>query len=143
MKRVIMLCGILALSLLLTAFRGTTNNVDINYGSSDKFSESEIKSAVGTVLAHFTKVYKGCDLTRLWYSEAESNQWIENYMTYGRGSVNDVEKENVIVIQAHFNVSDKADIYFRGESAVTNWRWTLIRNSLSDKWVIDDAGWGF
>ena len=145
MRRSITLFSILVLSLFLTALKGTTNNVDIDYGSSVKFSEIEIKSAIDIVLADFAKAkaYKGCDLTRLWYDEEESNQMVEIYMTYGRGSVNGVKKENVIILQGHFDVGDKADIYLKGESAITNWHWTLIRNNSMDKWIIDGAGWNY
>lgn len=138
-----MLLFILTLMLFLTALRATTNNVDIEYGSSVKFSDAEIKSAIDIALADFvsTKTYKGCDLTRLWYDEAESNQIVENYMTNGRGLFNGIEKENVIAIQAHFNVGEKANIYFNPPSTVTNWHWNLIRNSATDMWVIDGAGW--
>lgn len=143
MKRIISSLSILVLMLFLTGFGGTINNVEIDYGSSVKFSEAEIKSAIDIVLVDFakTKAYKGCDLVRLWYDETESNRMVENYMVYGHGSANGVEKENVIILQAHFNVSKKADIYFNPPSVVTNWSWILIRNNITNKWTKDDAGW--
>jgi len=143
MKKIIVPSLILALLLCLTAFGGTTDNVDIHYSNSIKFSEAEIKAAIGIALADFskTKSYKNCVLTNLWYDEAESNQWVKSYMTYGRGDVNGIKEDNVIIIQAHFDVGKKAEIYFNPPSTVTNWHWTLIRNSVADKWVKDDVGW--
>jgi len=143
MNKIIMSLLILALSLCLAAFGGTTDSADIHYTNSIKFSEAEINAAIEIVLADFSKAkaYRNCILTKLWYDESESNRWVKSYMTYGRGGINGINEDNVIIIQAHFDVGKKADIYFNPPSTVTNWHWILIRNSVTDKWVKDDAGW--
>ena len=141
MRRMVTLLCTLFLSLCLFACEGTTDNAVIDYGDSAIFSKSEIKSAISAVLEDF-KEYKDCDLVKLRYNDAMYLDHLEMYMTYGRGSVNGIGKENVIILLGEFNVGKNADPYFAGES-VTNWKWILTRKSAVDDWIIDDAGWAW
>jgi hypothetical protein len=143
MKQIIGLLSILMLCLPLSACKnaGTTNNAEIDYGSSTVFSDTEIESAVDAVLAKFQD-FEGCDLRRIWYDENRSNAEIESYLTSGRGKVNGVAQENVIVLFSDFYVdSSGGDGGFNPDSTYTDWTWVLIRDSENDAWKVDD--WGY
>jgi len=118
---IILLVLMFCLSLLACDNAGITTDVKIDYGSSVLFSEAEVKSAVEAVLAKF-KNFSGCDLLRLWYDESKSNSAIESYLTSGRGSVNGVERENVIILFSDFYVdSSGGDSSFNPDSTYTDW----------------------
>ena len=120
---------------------GVTDNVEIRYDNSTTFNENEIKSAINTVLLEFED-FKGCDLIRLWYDESASKSQTEIYMSYGHGSSNGVEQENVIVLLSDFYVdSSGGDGSFNPDTTYSNWMWILIRDSKVDKWTVDD--WGY
>ena len=95
-----------------TQYRGITDNVEVSIGSSDRFSEVEIKSAANIVIKKFAD-FVGCELLQLWYDETRSDVVIDEYMSSGRGSVNSVEKENVIVLFSNFYV-DLVDMQLTG-----------------------------
>ena len=119
---------------------GTTKHAEINYGYSNKISENEIKSAVDIVIKDF-KYFIGCDLRKLWYDEAVSNSEIEDYLLYGKGSINDIKKENIIILLSDFYVdSSGGDGSFEPNSTYENWMWILIREKNTANWVIDDWG---
>ncbi|MHC1683059.1 MAG: DUF4829 domain-containing protein [Clostridiaceae bacterium] len=120
---------------------GKTDNVEVSIGNSDKFSENEINDAVNCVKESF-KSYKGCTLTKLWYDEEKSNQEIESYMKYGRGSVNGVKPENVIILLSNFDVdSSGGDGSLNPNSTYGDYNWILIRDSETGKWKVDDRGY--
>jgi len=139
MKKWITLLYVSVFLLFLSACEGTTDNAVIEYRPSVIFSELEIKSAMDAVLVNF-KDYRDCDLKKLWYEDVMCMHHIEMYMTYGKGSVNGVEENNVIILLGEFDVGENAAPYFAGE-AVINWKWILIRKSAADEWIVDDAGW--
>ena len=123
MKKIFILLLVLVLCLPLSACKneGTINNADIDYGSSTKFSEDEIKSAVDAVLIKFED-FKGCDLRRIWYDEDKSNAEIESYLTNGRGKTNGVKQENVIILFSDFYVdSSGSDGSLNPDFAYTDW----------------------
>ncbi|WEG18947.1 DUF4829 domain-containing protein [Alkalihalophilus pseudofirmus] len=81
-------------------------------------------------------------MTELWYEENKSNEFIQDYLTYGNGSSNGIEAENVIVLLSNFNVNAfGGDGSFEPNSTETNWKWILIRDDKDDKWRVDD--WGY
>ncbi|OPZ84049.1 MAG: Regulatory protein BlaR1 [Firmicutes bacterium ADurb.Bin419] len=66
----------------------------------------------------------------------------QSYITNGRGSVNSVKKENVIVFKVSFNVEYPKGIsgaFNEGEYA--NWSVILIREDKDSPWLIDDQGY--
>ena len=67
MKRMTDLLFLFALSLSLVACNsaGKINNAEIDYGSSVKYSEIEISSAVDIAMKKF-KDFQGCELKRIW-----------------------------------------------------------------------------
>lgn len=143
MKRVVSsLCLILVMfSLAACKQVGKTNNAMVSIGKSNKFSEKEINNAINCVKKKF-KYFKGCNLTKLWYDEEKSNNFIEGYMKGGRGSINGVKAENVIVLLSNFDVdASGGDGSLNPNSTYHNWNWILIRNSKTSNWRIDD--WGY
>ena len=143
MKKIIISLLVLALCLPLSACKneGTINNADIDYGSSTKFSEDEIKSAVDAVLIKFED-FKGCDLRRIWYDEDRSNTEIVNYLTHGQGKINGAKQENVIILFSDYYVdSSGADASLNPDYTYTDWKWIIVRGSANGKWVVDD--WGY
>lgn len=141
-KIVFFLCLVLmVLSLMVVTQVGKTDNVVVNIGATDKFSKNEVNDAVNCVKKSF-KSYKGCTLTKLWYDEKKSDQFIEGYLKNGRGSVNGVKPENVIVLLSNFDVdSSGGDGSLNPNSTYDNYNWILIRDSKTDNWKVDDRGY--
>lgn len=141
-KVIIFICLILVVfSLMYCKQVGKTNNVSVNIGKSNKFSEEEINNATSCVKKKF-KDFKGCTLTELRYDEEESNNFIKGYLSNGKGSVNGVKAENVIVFLSNFDVdSSGGDGSLNPNSTYSNWNWILIRDSKTDNWRVDD--WGY
>ena len=143
MKKIITsLCLILVVFTFASCSQfGKTNNVVVSIGKSDKFSKKEINDAIKCVMKKF-KDFKGCNLTKLWYDEEQSNNEIKGYMAGGKGSVNGARPENVIILFSDFDVdSSGADEGFNPNSTYSNWNWILIRDSKTGNWRVDD--WGY
>lgn len=144
MKRLLsILCVVLICLTLSSCYQssGKADNVVISDGKSTKFSKEEIQSAVNCVVKKF-KDFKGCELTKLWYDEKKSNQYVEGYISNGKGSKNGVKAENVIVLLSDFTVDSKGgDGSLNPNSAYKYWNWILIRNSKTGDWKADD--WGY
>ncbi|MDR0314618.1 MAG: DUF4829 domain-containing protein [Oscillospiraceae bacterium] len=144
MKRPLIFLFLLLLCISLSACEsnaGKTSGAEIDYGSSVKFSEAEVKSAINTVLKKF-KNFNGCDLRKIWYDEAGSDNHADSYMSTGRGSVNGVKRENVIILFSDFYAgSPRGDSGFNTDFMYTDWNWMLIRDSETDKWKVDDYGY--
>ncbi|WP_368505161.1 DUF4829 domain-containing protein [Alkalihalophilus sp. As8PL] len=120
---------------------GKTKNVEVSIEQSTTFSEEEIHDAITVVKRKF-KEFRGCELTDLWYDENQSNEYAKDYLTYGNGSTNGIEEENVIVLISNFDVNASGgDGSFQPNSTETNWKWILVRDDKHDKWRVDD--WGY
>lgn len=143
MKKMVFILCLILVAFSLMAFKqvGKTNNVVIRIEKSDKFSKEELNDAINCVKKKF-KDFKGCNLTELWYAEEKSNNYIEGYLSNGKGSVNGVKAENVIVLMSNFHVdSSGASGGFNPNSAYSNWSWILIRDGKTGNWKVDD--WGY
>ena len=76
------------------------------------------------------------------YDEEKSNYLVDSYLEYGRGSTNGVKAENVIVLLSNFDVDDSGDNYvLTPNSTYSDYSWTLIRDSKSSAWRIDESGY--
>ncbi len=141
-KLIYALCVILLIfSLEACSQAGKTSQAAVSIEKSDKFTEQEINDAVSRVKEKF-KDFKGCTLTRLWYDEEKSNSFIKGYMSNGKGSVNGVKAENVIVLLSDFKVDSSGhEGGFNPNSTYSDWNWILIRDSKTDSWRVDD--WGY
>lgn len=141
-KMIFSLCLILVV-ISLVAFKqvGRTNKVVVSIEKSNKFSETEINDAINRVKKK-TKDFKGCNFTKLWYDDEKSNNFIKGYLTNGKGSVNGVKAENVIVLLSNFDVdSSGGDGSLNPNSTYSDWNWILIRDSKTSNWKVDD--WGY
>lgn len=66
----------------------------------------------------------------------------QSYITNGRGSVNGIKKENVIVFKVSFNVEyPKGMTGSFNEGEYKNWSVILIRDDKESPWLIDDQGY--
>jgi hypothetical protein len=120
---------------------GKTTNAKVRIEKSDKYTQEEITDAIGAVKKEFWG-FRGCTLTELWYSERESDKMIEDYLTYGKGAENGIKPENLIVLFSDFDVNSSGPAAgFEPNSTQTEWSWTLIRDSKTDSWRVDDAGY--
>jgi len=128
-------------SLVACNQAGKINNVEVSIEKTNKFSEEEINNAVNCVKKKF-KDFEGCNLTRLWYDEEHSNSFTEGYLKNGRGSVNGVKEENVIVLLSNFDVgSSGGKGSLNPNSTYYKWNWILIRDNKTSDWKADD--WGY
>ncbi len=100
---------ILLVSFVACKQVGKTNNALVSIEQSDKFSEREINDAINCVKEKF-KDFEGCSLTKLWYDEEKSNNFIEGYLTGGKGSVSG----NLPVIK-----NDSAETILPGEHTIS------------------------
>jgi hypothetical protein len=141
-KMIFSLCLVLVVfSLAACKQVGKTNNVVVSIEKSNKFSEEEINDVINSVKIKF-KDFEGCNLTKLWYDEEKSNKAIEGYLINGKGSVNGVKAENVVILLSSFDVdSTGGDGSFSPNSTYSYWNWILIRDSKTGKWKVDD--WGY
>ncbi len=122
---------------------GKTDTVVVNIGESSKFTEEEISKAVDCVKKKFHSSYTGCTLVKIWYDEEKSNSVIEGYLQNGRGSINGVNPENIIVLFSDFEVdSSGGDGTLNPNSTYKDYNWILIRGNQRGKWRVDDNGLG-
>jgi len=142
MKTLISLCFILiALFLISNIQGGKTDTVAVSIEESDKFTEEEINKAIKAVKRKF-KEFNGSEMTKLWYSEEDSNEAIESYLHYGGGSEGTVREENIIVLLSNFHVdSTGAEEGFNPNTTYMDWNWILVRDGKADKWRVED--WGY
>jgi hypothetical protein len=134
----ILFCGLTACNSNEPA--GVTDNVKVDLGKSIIFTEEEIQSAVDCVKLKF-KDFNGCVLKSLWYDEKRASTDIASYLTNGKGSVNGVKSENVIILYSDFYAGKNAAEGFNTDFNYTNWNWILIRDNKSGAWKADD--WGY
>lgn len=135
---VVVVIGIL---LLLVSQLGKSSNAHVSIEDSNKFSEEEINEAVAKVKRKFWS-FQGCELTDIWYTEAESNKIAGDYLKYGGGSEKDIDPDNVIGLLSNFKVdSSGSDGSLEPNSTYTEWKWILIRDSESKNWRVDN--WGY
>lgn len=66
----------------------------------------------------------------------------EAYMKYGRGNVNDIKEENVIVYRVEYEVKYKNDRISSQNSGKKLWWFTVIRKDENSPWLIDEFGEG-
>lgn len=141
-KMIFILCMILTVfSLTACKQAGKTDAVALIIGESNKFSEEQINDAVNCVKEKF-KDFEGCNLTKLLYDEEKSDNFIEGYLKNGKGSVNGVKAEDVIVLLSDFDVdSSGGDGSLNPNSTYRDWNWILFRDIQTGNWKVDD--WGY
>ena len=143
MKKVLVgfcLIGVIV-AVLFYSQSGTAEDVQEKLGESDKFSEEELTNAAKAVKKK-VRDFKGVELKELRFTEEESARVVEDYLKYGNGSTNGIEKENVIVLVSNLKTDAKGgDGSLKPNFLYTDWNWILIRDDQSGKWRVDD--WGY
>ncbi|MDD3364516.1 MAG: DUF4829 domain-containing protein [Syntrophomonas sp.] len=142
MKKLITIACLVLVCLVVLILFYLNANVTIDIGESTKFSKEEVQTAVNCVIENFEKNFQGCDLKKLWYDEEKSNSEIASYMSFGRGSVNGVKEENVIILFSNFYVNGTGGpVSLNPHSPYNGWNWILIRDGKTGNWKIDDSGY--
>ena len=142
-----------------------TNTYDEVYGA-PPFTDEEI-AAAGAVVEEYYRAREAHDkeamlATTTWEDSPNMELWgdetitidairfdpydveRENYIKYGKGSVNGTKYEDVIVFRMDFTVSfpeGSTDHGAWNEGEYTDWDMILIRDGKDGKWLIDDQGY--
>ncbi len=78
---------------------------------------------------------------KVWYDEEKSDYATKGYLGTGKGSVNGVKSENVIIVFSEFDVDSLGgDGSFEPNSTYDDWQFILIRDNNTSDWRIDDWG---
>jgi hypothetical protein len=116
------------------------SEITIEAGRSIKFSEEEVTEAINLVQTEFN--FPSAKLTKLTYDEEKSERLIKGYMQNGKGSVNGVDPNNVIILLSEFHVDGSGkNPVLNPNSTYTDYQWILIRQSENSNWIIDDQGY--
>jgi len=120
----------------LLASPGISDKAIIGVGDSVRFSDAEIRAAMDCVKQEFAG-FRGCELKKLWYDEAASDQEI----SYAAMLPDDTLPENVIVLMSELYAGKYGGASgFEADSTCSNWAWTLTRENNSAEWKVLDWG---
>jgi len=121
------------------SFACTKTGKDI--GALAKFTQAEIEEAMDCAKEAFA-LYEGCELVEMWYDEAQSDKAVAQYMTGGRGAVNGVLADDVLVLFSDFMVDESGitPVLNAGEMYM-NYMWIMVRDSETGAWTVDDRGY--
>jgi hypothetical protein len=105
-----------------------------------QFTESEILEGMNLIEERFN--FPDSTLTNLYYDEEISSNLAEQYQKYGKGKINNVSEDNVLVLLSEFNTGSNTDrAIFNPNSTYTDYQWILIRDRKENSWRIDDQGY--
>lgn len=138
-KKIFVVLFMLIMCSLLYACKSKENvdDVEITYGESELFSDSEIENAVDAIKEKF-KDFEGCELIKIWYDEGKSKLEAERYLTKENG----MKKENIIIFYSDFKVdSSGKNPVLNPDSTYTDWMWILTREDITKDWTVKD--WGY
>ena len=139
MKKIfIVLCMLIVCSLLYACKSNeNSDDVEITYGESEQFSDSEMEDAVDVIIEKF-KDFEGCELIKIWYDESKANLEVERYIA----RENSMKKENIIIFYSDFKVdSTGKNPVLNPDSTYTDWMWILTRDDITKEWTVKD--WGY
>ncbi|MBS4025459.1 MAG: DUF4829 domain-containing protein [Clostridia bacterium] len=133
--------GFFLIILLLFTFSNCSNkDISIEIGPSSSFTEKEIENAINLVIDSFS--FPDSKLTSVIYDEEVSNSLKGSYLQHGKGSINGVLYENVIVLISNFDVDGSGNNpVLNPDSTYYDYQWILIRDNKESKWIIDDQGY--
>ncbi len=139
MKKICFLFLLLLLLSSCTGKPGTTENVVVTLGDSERFSKEELRAAADCVIEYFG-TFRGCDLLTIVYDEEVSDSYAE---LYDSSSYPDVTVENVVVFLSDFYVDDsEIDNGFEADTMQTGWSWSLEKDPDENSWKIFSYGYG-
>lgn len=87
----------------------------------------------------FATFEEECEILDLWYDKKESDRIIDSYMESGKGSVSNINRENVIVILSDIKTGENT-ASFEPNTVYTDWNWILLRENPDSEWYVDDYG---
>ena len=134
MKKIRVLWTVVLCLVLLTACGGgDVRNVKRETGTSERYSDAQIHSAMNVVLDFFEKEFDGCTMTQIRYDEEKfaerQNMEAEKYGA------------EVIILLTDFDVdSSGGDGSLNPNSTYRNYQWTLTRTLFG--WELQDWGYG-
>lgn len=114
---------------------GIVSKASIEYDSDPKhpFSETELNAAVAVIKEQFETNYVGCELVRLLYDEALSDELLSNEPKM------EISPQ-YIVFSSDFNVLTSYAATGFEAGSVTGWTWFLYRDDSDSEWQV--IGWG-
>ncbi len=134
MKKLIsFFCCLLAAALLVGC--GNVLGVQKIFGTSERFSKTDIDSAMNVVIGYFVMEFSGCTMTEIKYEEspsaASAAEWAQQYGA-----------EQAIILTSTFLVgSSGGDGSLNPNSTYRNWQWILVRSGGS-MWELKTWGYG-
>lgn len=138
MKKFFAFWAVVIMALGLTACGGKLEDVPIDYGTSEIYSQSDMDEAINLIKREFA-VWEGCELHRISYTSDECNS--EENIAW----MNDLGGENSEFTQCIAFVMDfhspKTDAgAWNPDQEYTNWQWWLARTD-SGTWQLMTSGY--
>lgn len=126
---------ILSCACLAACGRGKIdNNLKTHEVDSQIYSKEEIDSAIETIKNEFSKDWKGCTLTEIYYAGDDISNSYQDFADRN-------DADDVVVLLSSFDVdSSGGDGSLNSNTTYSNWNWILVRTD-GGKWVHVDHGY--
>ena len=134
MKRFLSLLLSVLLLLALAGCGGSVKDAQTKEVPSELYTQKDIDAAIGVIKKEFSRNWKGCTLTEIYYAgddvSQEHAEWAERNGT-----------DEVIVLTSSFNVDESgASPTLNPGQTYTRWMWILVRSN-GGKWQHVDHGY--
>ncbi len=134
MKRFLSLLLSALLLLALAGCGGSVKDAQTKEVPSELYTQKDIDAAIGVIKKEFSRNWKGCTLTEIYYAgddvSQEHAEWAER---------NDADE--VIVLTSSFDVDESgASPTLNPGQTYTRWMWILVRSN-GGKWQHVDHGY--
>lgn len=137
MRKLGCLALFVCLLFLLSGCAGVARFAAVRIGESEKFTKEEIDAAVHVVRK---SAFDATFVTKIEYDETRSDAVVHSYLTHGKGAINGVSEENVIVLFTDFVTGGNTGS-LNPHDVYTDFGWTLIRSGKGGAWSVDDCGY--
>ncbi len=134
MKRFLSLLLSVLLLLALAGCGGSVKDAQTKEVPSELYTQKDIDAAIGVIKKEFSRNWKGCTLTEIYYAgddvSQEHAEWAER-----NGA------DEVIVLTSSFDVDESgASPTLNPGQTYTRWMWILVRSN-GGKWQHVDHGY--
>lgn len=134
MKRFLSLLLSVLLLLALAGCGGSVKDAQTKEVPSELYTQKDIDAAIGVIKKEFSRNWKGCTLTEIYYAgddvSQEHAEWAERNGT-----------DEVIVLTSSFDVDESgASPTLNPGQTYTRWMWILVRSN-GGKWQHVDHGY--
>ena len=134
MKRFLSLILSVLLLLALAGCGGSVKDAQTKEVPSELYTQKDIDAAIGVIKKEFSRNWKGCTLTEIYYAgddvSQEHAEWAERNGT-----------DEVIVLTSSFDVDESgASPTLNPGQTYTRWMWILVRSN-GGKWQHVDHGY--